>query len=97
MAVPKSICRSYGRIYFKSTEQSLKEIVKPGVSKKKELCTRLKFSYKTKIILIPYEDRKGEWMSMALDRYRFQRRIKNASDIISPVLEKHLQLICNHA
>lgn len=57
----------------------------------------VKVSEKTTVILIPYEDRKGKWMTMALDRCRFQRRIKNASEIISPVLEKHLQLINNRA
>lgn len=57
----------------------------------------VKFSEKITVILIPYEDRKGKWMNMALDRCRFQRRIKDASEIISSVLEKHLQLISNHA
>lgn len=51
------------------------------------------FSETVTVILIPYEERKGEWMTMALDRYRFKRRIENASNIISPVLEKHLQII----
>lgn len=53
------------------------------------------FSNKTTVILISYEERKGEWMAMALDRYRFKRRIENVSNIISPILEKHLQII-NH-
>jgi hypothetical protein len=57
----------------------------------------VKFSDKTTLILIPYEDRKGEWMTMASDRYRFQRRINQTSEILRPVLEKHLQIISNHA
>lgn len=57
----------------------------------------VKCSEKTPVILIPYEDRKGKWMTMALDRCCFQRRIKVASEIISPVLEKHLQLRSDHA
>lgn len=36
-------------------------------------------------------------MTLALDRCRFQRRIKVASEIISPVPEKHLQLRSDHA
>lgn len=54
------------------------------------------FSEKLTVIPIPYEDRKGEWMAMALDRYRFKRRIENTSNIISPVLEKHLQIIARN-
>lgn len=58
----------------------------------------VKFSKKTtSVILIPYEDRKGKWMTMALNRCRFQRRIKIVSEIISTVLEIHLQLIDNRA
>lgn len=57
----------------------------------------VKFSEKTTVILISYEDRKGKWMTLALDSCRFQRRIKVASEIISPVLEKHLQLRSDHA
>jgi hypothetical protein len=56
----------------------------------------VKFSDEKTIILIPYEDRKGEWMTMALDRYRFKRRIHHVSKVVSPVLEKHLQIIRRH-
>lgn len=48
------------------------------------------------VIFIPYEERKGKWMTMALRRYRFKRRIENVSNIISPILEKHLRIIRNH-
>lgn len=50
------------------------------------------FSDKTMVILIPYEERKGE----ALERYRIKRRIENVSNSISPILEKHLRIIRNH-
>jgi hypothetical protein len=55
----------------------------------------VKFSDEKTIILIPYEDRKGEWMTMALDRYRFKRRIHHVSKMLCPLLEKHLQMIKN--
>lgn len=42
------------------------------------------------IIDIPYEDRRGEWMLMAVDRCRFRRRINCLSQILEPILEKHL-------
>lgn len=48
------------------------------------------FSDKTMVILIPYEERKGE----ALERYRIKRRIENVSNSIS--LEKNLRIIRNH-
>lgn len=51
------------------------------------------FSDKKTIIYIPYEDRKGEWMTMALDRYRFQRRIYHASKVLNPILEKNIQIM----
>lgn len=51
------------------------------------------FSDKKTIIFIPYEDRKGEWMTMALDRYRFQRGINHVSKILNPILEKNLQIM----
>lgn len=34
------------------------------------------FSDEIVVYYISYEDRKSQWMQMALDRYRFQRRIK---------------------
>lgn len=60
-----------------------------GMNKKKSV----QFSDRITVILIPYEERKGEWMTMALDRYRFKRRIENMSNILSPILKKHLQTI----
>lgn len=52
-----------------------------GMNKKKSV----QFSDRITVILIPYEKRKGEWMTMALDRYRFKRRIENMSNILSPI------------
>ena len=40
------------------------------------------FSEYVSVINIPYEDRKGEWVQMGVDRCRFKRRIANVSDII---------------
>lgn len=56
-----------------------------GMNKKKSV----QFSDRITVILIPY----GECMTMALDRYRFKRRIDNMLNILSPILEKHLQTI----
>lgn len=41
---------------------------------------------------IPYEERASEWMTMAVYRYRFQRRIEPTGLIIEPVLKRHLNL-----
>lgn len=60
-----------------------------GVNKKKTV----HFSDRITLILIPYEERKGAWMTMALDRYRFKRKIEDLSNIISPILAKQLQTI----
>ena len=38
---------------------------------------RVNFSKHVSAINIPYEDRKGEWMQMGVDRCRFKRRIAN--------------------
>ena len=46
------------------------------------------FSEYVSVINIPYEDRKGEWVQMGVDRCRFKRRIANVSDIITSVLLK---------
>lgn len=51
----------------------------------------VRFSDEVTIIIIPYEDRKGDWMTMALDRRRFKRRIDHTAKIINPVLLKHLE------
>lgn len=51
----------------------------------------VRFSDEVTIIIIPYEDRKGDWMTMALDRCRFKRRIDHTAKIINPVLLKHLE------
>ena len=40
--------------------------------------------------LIPKEDRRSPWMTMALDRRRFQRRIRETEKIIGPILELKL-------
>lgn len=42
------------------------------------------------IINNPYEDRKGEWMIMVVDRCRFRTRINCLLQILEPILEKRL-------
>lgn len=49
------------------------------------------FSEYVSVINIPYEDRKGEWVQMGVDRCRFKRRIANVSDIITSVLLKKIE------
>ena len=52
---------------------------------------RVNFSKHVSAINIPYEDRKGEWVQMEVDRCRFKRRIANVSDIITSVLLKKIE------
>ena len=42
-------------------------------------------SKRVSVINIPYEDQKGEWMQIGVDRCRFKRRIANVSDVITSV------------
>ena len=42
---------------------------------------------------IPYEDRKGEWMMFAVDRCRFRTRIDRVSQVIEPVLRRHVEKV----
>lgn len=45
---------------------------------------RVQFDHRVRIILIPYEERKGIWMQCAIDRAHFKRRIEHAET--SPIL-----------
>ena len=40
----------------------------------REKIIALTFSSEVVIYPVPYEDRKSQWMEMALDRYRLERR-----------------------
>ena len=51
---------------------------------------RVNFSKYVSAINIPYEDRKGEWMQMAVDRCRFKRRIANYQMSLRRKLRKHI-------
>jgi hypothetical protein len=44
------------------------------------------------IVNIAFEDRKRVWMTLAADRFRFQRRIKQLSQILDPILRRHVKL-----
>lgn len=48
------------------------------------------------IINIPYENRRGEWMMLAVDRCRFKTRIERVFPMIDLVLKKHLKLISSN-
>ena len=39
---------------------------------------------------LPPEDRKSDWILIAADRFRFQRRIQHLERILGPVLQKKL-------
>ncbi len=42
------------------------------------------------VLEIPYEDRTSEWMTLANDRFRFQRRIQQTAIVLEPMLKRHL-------
>jgi O-acetyl-ADP-ribose deacetylase (regulator of RNase III) len=56
---------------------------------------RVTFNDDIAIVSIPFEDRKGVWMTLAADRFRFQRRIKQLSQILDPILRRHVKLQAN--
>lgn len=53
---------------------------------------RVKFDMNLTVHEIPYEDRVSEWMTVSLDRHRFERRIQQTGLIIEPVLKRRLNL-----
>lgn len=53
---------------------------------------RVKFDMNLTVYEIPYEDRVSEWITVSLDRHRFERRIQQTSLIIEPVLKRRLNL-----
>lgn len=53
---------------------------------------RVKFDMNLTVYEIPYEDRVSEWMTVSLDRHRFERRIQQTGLIIEPVLKRRLNL-----
>ena len=51
---------------------------------------RVNFSKHVSAINIPYEDRKGQWMQIGVDRCRFKRRIANYQMSLRRKLRKHI-------
>ena len=43
---------------------------------------------KNEVYILPIEDRKSPWMTIAGDRYRFQRRIREVEKVLEPVFTK---------
>jgi hypothetical protein len=41
---------------------------------------------------LPPEDRKSDWIQIAADRFRFQRRIRHLENILGPLLLKRKTL-----
>lgn len=50
----------------------------------------VKFNMDIQVLEIPYEDRTSEWMTLANDRFRFQRRILQTAIVLEPMLKRHL-------
>jgi hypothetical protein len=40
---------------------------------------------------LPPEDRKSDWIQIAADRFRFQRRIRHLENLLRPLLKQHSQ------
>lgn len=53
---------------------------------------KVRFDPELKIYEVPNEDRMSEWMTAAVDRYRFERRIEEMSHLLDPILKRRLQL-----
>ena len=51
---------------------------------------RVQFDDNVHTILIPYEDRKCEWMNYAIDNLHFKRRIHQIEMLLLPILKKRL-------
>lgn len=59
---------------------------------------KVQFNDNVHTLLVPYEDRKGEWMNYAIDRAHFRRRIQQTEIILLPILNKKIKLLeCNQA
>lgn len=39
-------------------------------------------------LLVPYEDRKGEWMNYAIDRAHFRKGVQQTNNFFLPILNK---------
>ena len=46
----------------------------------------VKFSMHVAVNIAPYYDRRSPWMTVAADRFRFERRIREIEDTLRPVL-----------
>lgn len=53
---------------------------------------RVRFNRNLEIFEAPHEDRKSEWMTAAVDRSRFERRIQETGYLIEPILKRRLKL-----
>lgn len=47
---------------------------------------KVKFDNHVQVISIPYEERAGIWMQLAIDRARFKRRIEQTEKLLSTTL-----------
>lgn len=53
---------------------------------------RVRFNPKLEFFEVPNEDRTSEWMTAAVDRSRFERRIQETGCLIEPILKRRLKL-----
>lgn len=53
---------------------------------------KVQFNDNVHTLLVPYEDRKGEWMKYTIDRAHFRRRIQQTEMILLPIMNKIIKL-----
>ena len=46
----------------------------------------VQFGSRVTVHVLPYYDRRSPWMTVAADRFRFERRIRETENILHPVL-----------
>ena len=46
----------------------------------------VQFRMRVTVHIAPYYDRRSPWMTVAADRFRFERRIREIGDTLRPVL-----------
>jgi hypothetical protein len=53
---------------------------------------KVRFSDKVTVFHIAKDQEKGPWETVALDRHRFERRIKNMEPVLKPFIDNHLRV-----
>lgn len=53
---------------------------------------KIRFNDNIQTFYIPYEERIGIWMTYAIDRAHFKRKIEHIEKLLQPVLQKMLSM-----